>query len=166
VVPQATFLFNDTVARNIAFDAPDIRRDDIVRAANLAVIHSDIMTMPMQYETIIGESGGSLSGGQRQRICLARALARCPRVLLFDEATSELDVLSERAIESMLRTIHATRILIAHRVSTVRSADTIAVFNDGEIVERGTHQQLMSRPALYHEMVAGSSALEGLAVGS
>jgi ABC-type bacteriocin/lantibiotic exporter with double-glycine peptidase domain len=166
VVPQATFLFNDTVARNIAFDAPDIRRDDIVRAANLAVIHSDIMTMPMQYETIIGESGGSLSGGQRQRICLARALARRPRVLLFDEATSELDVLSERAIESMLRTIHATRILIAHRVSTVRSADTIAVFNDGEIVERGTHQQLMRRPALYHEMVAGSSALEGLAVGS
>ena len=153
VVPQAMFLFNDSVKRNIAFDAPDMEPDVIVRAAELASIHSEILAMPMGYETLIGEGGGSLSGGQRQRICLARALARQPRILLFDEATSELDVLSERAVQATLATLPVTRILIAHRVSTVRSADLILVFNDGEIVERGTHDELLARGGLYAEMV-------------
>jgi ABC-type multidrug transport system fused ATPase/permease subunit len=127
--------------------------DVIVRAAELASIHSEILAMPMGYETVIGEGGGNISGGQRQRICLARALARQPRILLFDEATSELDVLSERAVQTTLATLPVTRILIAHRVSTVRSADLILVFNDGEVVERGTHDELMARGGLYAEMV-------------
>lgn len=155
VVPQAMFLFNDTVARNIAFDEPAMGRDAVVTAAELASVHSDIIAMPMGYETAIGEAGGNLSGGQRQRICLARALARQPRILLLDEATSELDVVSERAIQATLGSLSLTRIVIAHRISTVRSADVILVFEHGEIIERGTHDELMAYRGLYSEMVAG-----------
>ncbi len=164
VVTQAMFLFNDTVTRNIAFDQPGMSPDVIVRAAEMASIHADILAMPLGYDTVIGEGGGGLSGGQRQRICLARALARRPRMLLFDEATSELDVLSERAVQSALDTLDVTRILIAHRVSTIQSADQILVLSGGEIIERGTHDELMAGRGLYNEMVSGSSATVGVSL--
>lgn len=154
-VPQGAFLFNDTVARNIAFDEPDLSLDAVVAAAKQASVHPDIMAMPMGYETVIGEAGGSVSGGQRQRICLARALARQPKILLLDEATSELDVLSERAVQETLSSLPVTRIVIAHRVSTIRSASLILVFEKGRIVERGTHGDLMAQGGLYWKMVDG-----------
>jgi len=109
--------------------------------------------MPMRYDTFLADDGASLSGGQRQRIALARALVRRPRILILDEATSALDAVTERVVQENLAALRSTRVVIAHRLSTVRDADLILVMDQGRIVERGTHDELLARRGKYHELV-------------
>jgi ATP-binding cassette, subfamily B, bacterial len=118
--------------------------EQVVKAARQAMIHDEIMQMPMGYETLIAEGNNGLSGGQCQRIALARALAHSPAVLLMDEATSNLDVDTERMIEGSLNALSCTQIIVAHRLSTIRNADVIYVLEQGQIVEHGAHEELLA----------------------
>ncbi|MET8991942.1 peptidase domain-containing ABC transporter [Nonomuraea wenchangensis] len=152
VVTQDPSLFNGTIRDNIALNAPDAAIERVVAAAELAALHEEIMAMPMNYETMLTEGGG-LSGGQRQRLALARALLSRPKVLLLDEATSNLDSKTESLIEANLAWLPQTRIVIAHRLSTVRDADLILVLDKGQIVQRGTHDELISVTGKYAELV-------------
>jgi ABC-type bacteriocin/lantibiotic exporter with double-glycine peptidase domain len=154
VVLQEPFLFGDSIRANIALGHPDLPAERLIRAARLAAIHDDIIAMPMGYETRVGEGGSALSGGQRQRLAIARALVADPVVVLFDEATSHLDSLIEQRIEENLRDLGCTRLVIAHRLSTVRDADEIIVLDNGVIVERGGHDALVARAGLYASLVA------------
>lgn len=151
IVPQDTVLFNDTIYYNIAYARPDAARDEIIAAARTAHIDEFVMSLPDQYETTVGERGLKLSGGEKQRVAIARAVLKNPRILVFDEATSSLDSKSEKAILSALHqaaTDHTT-LVIAHRLSTVVDADLILVLDQGQIVEEGTHQQLLTAGGLY-----------------
>ncbi|MGW5263476.1 peptidase domain-containing ABC transporter [Microbispora sp. NPDC004025] len=159
VVPQDPVLFTGTIAENIALNAPDASAEDIAEAARLACVHDDVMAMPMGYGTMLAEGGG-LSGGQRQRVALARALLSRPKVLLLDEATSHLDTTTEAAIEANLARLDMTRIVIAHRLSTVRDADLILVMDGGRVVEAGTHAGLLREGGPYARL-AGSDAAAG-----
>jgi ATP-binding cassette subfamily B protein len=143
-VPQNPYLFGATIRANIAMGEPDLRLDQIVAAATRACIHPEIDEMPMRYDTVISDGGASLSGGQRQRIALARALVRDPSVLTLDEATSALDALLETQVQESLAAMQCTRVVIAHRLSTVRNADLIVVLDRGRIVEKGTHDALVA----------------------
>jgi ABC-type bacteriocin/lantibiotic exporter with double-glycine peptidase domain len=153
VVLQEPVLFSDSIRRNIAFARPDLPLAQVEAAARAAAIHDEIARMPMGYETLVAEGGGGLSGGQRQRLALARALAGRPAVLLLDEATSHLDVVTEGRVEVALRGLACTRIVIAHRLSTVRDADLILVLDGGRIVERGTHAALVAAGGHYAALV-------------
>ncbi|MBP1588607.1 MAG: ATP-binding cassette domain-containing protein [Kiritimatiellae bacterium] len=154
LVSQDTFLFNDTVAANIAYADPSATRDQIETAAKLAHAHGFIMAMPQGYDTVIAERGVLLSGGQRQRIAIARALLRNPAILILDEATSALDTESERAVQAALEDamVGRTVFAIAHRLSTIQRADQILVLDKGKIVERGTHDDLLARNGLYRHL--------------
>ncbi|MEK7684745.1 MAG: peptidase domain-containing ABC transporter [Verrucomicrobiota bacterium] len=151
MVLQENHMFSDTILRNIAFGDPEPNFERVHWAAQLANAHDFIMRLPLGYETRIGESGLSLSGGQKQRISIARAIYYDPPILIFDEATSALDTESERAIQSNLNRLMAgrTSIVIAHRLSTIRDADAIVVLEKGQVIERGTHEQLMAARGLY-----------------
>ncbi|MBK7828840.1 ATP-binding cassette domain-containing protein [Nannocystis sp.] len=153
VVMQESFLFAGSLRENLTLGSPGVGLDALTAAAKKAAIHEDIEAMPMKYETIVSEGGGSLSGGQRQRISLARALVHDPAILLLDEATSALDSLTQHAIEAQLKELSCTRIVIAHRLSTVIDADQIIVMDRGEIVEIGRHDALMQRRGMYHRLV-------------
>ncbi len=155
VVAQDTLLFNDSVAANIAFGRPDATREQIEQAASTAQAHDFIMQLTEGYDTNLGECGSLLSGGQRQRISIARALLRDPELLILDEATSALDTESERLLQQTLDSVlkGRTAIVIAHRLSTVRNADSIAVLDHGSVVERGTHDQLMALGGRYADLV-------------
>lgn len=155
VVAQDTILFNDTIRANIAFGMPDATDEQIVRVAKAANAHEFIMQQPQGYDTNIGDGGNSLSGGQRQRISIARALLRNPDILIFDEATSALDTESERLVQQALDNLlsNRTAIIVAHRLSTIQHADLIVVLEQGKIVERGTHQQLMDFQGRYYQLV-------------
>ena len=153
IVPQRPYLFGTTVRANIALARPDATLDEIKAAARRACIHDDIMALPLGYETPLLDGGASLSGGQRQRVALARALVAQPAILLLDEATSALDAVSERAVQQQLGELGCTRIVIAHRLSTVREAELILVLDEGRIVERGRHQELLQRGGLYAQLV-------------
>lgn len=152
VVQQDSFLFNASVRDNIAIQYPTARMEDIVRVANLAGAHEFILELPEGYDTIVGERGTALSGGQRQRIAIARALLTNPRLLIFDEATSALDYESERIIQNNLDMIcrERTVLIIAHRLSTIKHANMIIVLDRGDLIESGSHQELMNRDGLYH----------------
>jgi ABC-type bacteriocin/lantibiotic exporter with double-glycine peptidase domain len=153
VVLQDTTLFSGSVRQNISANDPDLALEQITVAAHQAAIHDEIMQMPMGYETHVGEGGSALSGGQRQRLAIARALAHRPVFLLLDEATSHLDVLTEYQVDEHLSSLSCTRIVIAHRLSTMRNADVILVLDQGTIVERGTHDQLVARRGYYAAFV-------------
>jgi len=150
-VPQETFLFSDTIRENIAFGAENAGDEQVRRAAEAASIAADIEGFPDGYKTMVGERGLTLSGGQKQRTAIARALIRDPRILVLDDALASVDTQTEDRILNHLRTIMEgrTTIFISHRVSTVRNADRIAVLHDGEIVEYGTHDELIERSGYY-----------------
>jgi ABC-type bacteriocin/lantibiotic exporter with double-glycine peptidase domain len=157
VVLQESALFSGSVRENIALNNPDMELDQVVQAAVAAAIHADIMQMPLGYETLVAESGSALSGGQRQRLAVARALATRPSLLLFDEATSHLDVMTEQVVDRNLNALEGTRIVIAHRLSTIQNADLILVLDGGTIVERGTHDELLGRGGYYTRLVQSQS---------
>lgn len=162
VVLQENLLFNRSVRDNIAFADPGLPMDPIVAAAKLAGAHEFILELPEGYDTIVGEHGASLSGGQRQRIAIARALVTNPRVLIFDEATSALDYESESIVQRNLAHICKGRtvLIIAHRLSTVRSADAIYVLDKGEIVEQGTHAELLNKNGYYTNLHRHQAGLQ------
>jgi ATP-binding cassette subfamily B protein len=156
VVPQDTVLFNDTIYYNIAYGRPGASRAEIEEAARLAHIHNFIAALPDGYETMVGERGLKLSGGEKQRVAIARVILKAPKILIFDEATSALDTKTEREIQASLAEVAAghTTLAIAHRLSTVVDADQILVLDQGRIVERGTHRELLARGDVYAEMWA------------
>jgi len=156
IVPQDTVLFNDTIYYNIAYGRPDAGRAEIEEAARLARIHDFVAGLPDGYKAMVGERGLKLSGGEKQRVAIARTILKDPKILLFDEATSALDSKTEQEIQASLREVSANRttLVIAHRLSTVVDADEIIVLEDGRIVERGRHAELLRRAGKYAEMWA------------
>jgi ATP-binding cassette subfamily B protein len=151
IVPQEGFLFAGTVSENVAFAKPDAKAEDIVRAAQTVGAHDFILRLEDGYETQLGERGSRLSLGQRQLVAFARALLADPRILILDEATSSVDIGTERTIERALGTLLSDRtsFVIAHRLSTIRDADLIVVLEHGQVIERGSHEELLTRRGLY-----------------
>jgi len=154
IVPQDTVLFNDTIYYNIAYGLPDAGYEDVLQAARLAHIHEFIESLPQGYDTLVGERGLKLSGGEKQRVAIARTVLKNPPIMIFDEATSNLDSRSEQAILEALGEVaeNHTTLVIAHRLSTVIDADTILVMEQGRIIERGTHRQLLKQDGIYTQM--------------
>ena len=162
IVPQDTVLFNDTIFYNIAYGRPGAPPSEIERAAKLARIHDFVVGLPDGYDSTVGERGLKLSGGEKQRVAIARTILKAPRILLFDEATSALDTHTEKEIQASLREVSAgrTTLIIAHRLSTVVDADEILVLDDGRIVERGRHAQLLALDGHYADMWARQQEVE------
>ena len=154
IVTQEAILFNDTVYNNITFGMEGVSEQDVVSAAKIANAHEFVESLPYGYQTNIGDRGANLSGGQRQRLAIARAVLKNPPILILDEATSALDTESEKLVQQALTNLmkNRTSIVIAHRLSTIQHANEIVVLKDGEIAERGTHQELMDQNGLYSHL--------------
>ena len=155
VVQQDVFLFADSILNNIRCGRPDATEEEVVRAAKLAEIYDDIAAMPDGFDTYVGERGTLLSGGQKQRISIARIFLKNPPVLILDEATSALDSVTEAKLQQTFEKLSQgrTTIIIAHRLSTVRNADRIAVIENGRVAELGSHHELMEKNGAYAQLV-------------
>jgi len=156
IVPQDTVLFNDTLFYNIAYAKPGAHREEVIKAAKLADLHDFVESLPEGYDTVVGERGLKLSGGEKQRVAIARAIFKEPKILIFDEATSSLDSKTEQNIQKSLQALaeNHTTLVIAHRLSTIVDAHQILVMEQGRIVERGTHSELLKTQGVYAHMWA------------
>ena len=154
IVSQESILFNDTIFNNIAFGLPDAGEENVRQAAEIANAHEFIVKLENGYHSNIGDRGNKLSGGQRQRLAIARAVLRNPPILILDEATSALDTESERLVQDALAKLmtNRTSIVIAHRLSTIRNADCIVVLQNGQIIEQGTHDELIESKGAYYNL--------------
>jgi len=157
MVFQNVYLFADTIENNIKFGSPDATHEEVVAAAKKACCEEFILALPEGYDTVIGEGGASLSGGEKQRLSIARAMLKDSPIVILDEATANVDPENEdrlqQAIEALTR--NKTIIMIAHRLKTVRNADQILVVNEGRLVQRGTHDQLIGQSGIYADFVLG-----------
>jgi ATP-binding cassette subfamily B protein len=160
--PQDVVLFSGTIEENIAFGKNNVPLEDIIEAAKRANAHEFINEMPLRYNTMVGERGATLSGGQKQRLALARALLGNPYILILDEATSNLDSISERAIHETIESIsdEKTTIIIAHRLSTIMRCDKIICMDKGAITETGTHSTLLKNKSTYYNLWKGQLAID------
>jgi len=154
IVTQEAILFNDTIFNNIAFGLENASEEAVINAAKIANAHEFIMQTEKGYQTNIGDRGMKLSGGQRQRVSIARAVLRNPPIMILDEATSALDTESERLVQDAIFNLmkNRTSLVIAHRLSTIQHADEIIVLHQGQIVERGNHQELIALNGMYHRL--------------
>jgi ATP-binding cassette subfamily B protein len=154
IVPQDTVLFNDSIRYNLQYGNPNASQVEIERAADMAHIRSFIESLPDGWDTIVGERGLKLSGGEKQRVAIARAILKQPPILIFDEATSSLDSATEQAIQKTLNEVagHHTTLMIAHRLSTIVDADQILVMDHGQVIEQGTHAELINQQGIYKQM--------------
>ncbi|MGZ4032961.1 MAG: ABC transporter ATP-binding protein, partial [Tumebacillaceae bacterium] len=153
-VPQENFLFSKTIRDNIGFSGNGYEQSEIEAAASLAQVHDNIINFPEGYDTMLGERGVTLSGGQKQRVSIARAVIKNPSILILDDSLSAVDTHTEEEILRQLKAImkDRTSLIIAHRISTIKDADEIIVLDEGAILERGTHDQLLEHHGLYYEL--------------
>lgn len=160
---QNVYLFHDTIANNIRFGQPDASIERVVAAARKARCHDFIMKLPQGYDTVIGEAGGTLSGGERQRLSIARAMMKDAPIIILDEATANVDPENEKELMEAIAelTQEKTVIMIAHRLKTVRRADQILVVDKGRIVQRGTHEELMTQDGIYRRFISGREKAVG-----
>ena len=160
---QNVYLFHDTIANNIRFGQPDAPMEQVVAAARKARCHDFIMKLPQGYDTVIGEGGGTLSGGERQRLSIACAMMKDAPIIILDEATANVDPENEKELmEAIAELTQAkTVIMIAHRLKTVRRADQILVVDKGRIVQRGTHEELMTQDGIYRCFISGREKAVG-----
>ena len=163
MVFQNVYLFHDTIRNNICFGKPDATQEEMIEAAKKACCHDFIMELPDGYDTVIGEGGGSLSGGEKQRISIARAILKDAPIIILDEATASVDPENEHLIQAAISelTRGKTIVTIAHRLATIEQADQILVVDDGQIVQSGTHNQLVQVPGKYKDFVDIRSKSEG-----
>ena len=167
MVFQNVYLFHDTVRNNICFGKPDATEAEMVEAAKKACCHDFIMALPEGYDTVIGEGGGSLSGGEKQRISIARAILKDAPIIILDEATASVDLENEHLIQAAISelTKEKTIVTIAHRLATIEQADQILVVDNGQIIQRGTHTELVAVPGKYKDFVDIRSQSEGWKIG-
>ena len=167
MVFQDVYLFNDTLEANIAFGTAGATHEQVVEAAKRARCHDFISALPNGYDTIVGEGGASLSGGERQRISIARALLKDAPIVVLDEATASIDPENEQLIQQALTelTREKTVVVIAHRLPTIEHADQILVVEDGTVVQRGTHEELLAQEGVYRRFVEARAEAEGWKIG-
>ena len=163
MVFQKVYLFHDTIEKNIRFGNPSATKEEIIEAAKKARCHDFIMALPDGYETVIGEGGSTLSGGEKQRISIARAILKNANIVILDEATASIDPENEHLIQQALTALTRgkTILTIAHRLATIQHADQILVVDDGRIVQRGTHEELMAQGGLYRRFIEIREQAEG-----
>ena len=166
MVFQNVYLFNDTIRANICFGKPDATEEEMIAAAKKARCHDFIMALPQGYDTVVGEGGGTLSGGEKQRLSIARAILKNAPIIILDEATASIDPENEHLIQQAISALTQgkTVITIAHRLATIEQADQILVIDDGQVVEQGTHDELLRVPGKYREFVDIRRRSEGFSL--